>query len=238
VAPLKDVLPDPDALLALEPEELAGYVLEYLNALPPDSSELNRHNFHLPHTVQGYPQGRQKEILGALMEAWVWLEREGLLIPTQDQWRAISRRGRRLTTRSDVETFRKTNMLPLSLLHPSIATKVWAEFLRGDYDTAVFQAFKEVEVAVRSRGGFADTDLGTDLMRKAFHPETGRLTDGEAVAGERQARSDLFAGAIGSYKNPSSHRAVVMDSEEAVELIMLASHLLHVVDMGSGRSVR
>jgi len=43
-------------------------------------------------------------------------------------------------------------------------------FLRGDYDVAIFQAFKEVEVAVRTRGGFSATDIGTDLMRRAFAP--------------------------------------------------------------------
>jgi len=58
---------------------------------------------------------------------------------------------------------------------------------------------REVEVAVREACGYPASELGVPLMRKAFHPETGPLSEPGQEAGERQAHSDLFAGAIGSY---------------------------------------
>jgi len=77
---LHQILQDPEQLLALQPEELAGVVLEYFNQLEPgDRGQLNRHNFALPHTVQGYPPQYHDRIRRALMEAWSWLEREGLI---------------------------------------------------------------------------------------------------------------------------------------------------------------
>ena len=87
--------------------------------------------------------------------------------------------------------------------------------MRGDHDIAVFAAFKAIEVAVRSACSFPDGELGVPLMRKAFHPETGPLTDKSVVPSEREATAALFAGAIGAAKNPSSHREFEMNKAEA-----------------------
>lgn len=122
----------------------------------------------------------------------------------------------------------KADSLLKPKLHPVIAQKVLPIFERGIYGLAVFEAFKQVEVAVREAGGYAETDYGTKLMRMAFNPKDGALTDSQDT--EKQARSDLFAGAIGSYKNPGSHRNVEITAEEATEVIIVASHLLRIVD--------
>jgi len=237
VAAINTVLPaDSDALLALEPEELAGYLFEYLNQLPPaEQDSLNMHTMLTPSRLGPYYPTRTREIINALAEAWAWLEREGLLVPIPaaigGHWHhIITRRGKRLRHRGDVESFATARLLPHGLLHPNIAAAVSSEFLRGDYESAVFKAFKEVEVAVRAAGEYADTDLGVGLMRKAYHPETGPLTDMTAPTAEREARFYLFVGAIGAFKNPPSHRRVDHQAEETAALLMFASLLLRIVD--------
>jgi hypothetical protein len=65
-------------------------------------------------------------------------------------------------------------------------------------------------------GGRVECDVGRDLS----HPEP-----------ECDALAHLFAGAIGSYKNPHSHRTVnLTDLAEAQEQVMLATHLLRIVE--------
>lgn len=74
-------------------------------------------------------------------------------------------------------------------------------------------------------------------MRKAFDPKGGPLADMNQEKGEREALAHLFAGAIGSYKNPHSHRTVsITDPKEAQEMVLLASHLLRIVEAKSPNS--
>jgi uncharacterized protein (TIGR02391 family) len=118
----------------------------------------------------------------------------------------------------------------VGLVHPEILEKSHAAFMRGDHDIAVFTAFKAIEVAVRTACAFSDGELGVPLMRKAFHPETGPLTDKLVVPSEREAMAALFAGAIGAAKNPTSHREFEMNKVEAARLILFASYLMSIVD--------
>jgi uncharacterized protein (TIGR02391 family) len=143
----------------------------------------------------------------------------------------ITRRGKKLANRQGLDSYHHASLFPKSVAHSTIAQKVYPAFLRGEYDTAIFQAFREVEVAVREAGGFSPSDVGVPLMRAAFGVPQGPLTDKATVPAEQQAMSDLFAGAIGSFKNPTSHRSQSgIQPAEAVERIILASLLLRLVD--------
>ena len=245
---LFEILPDAEHLLSLKPEELARPLLislEGTQKVTPDNTILHDSmldTIEKRGLEQKYPNGCHDDVLFALMEAWQWLEREGFIAlrparPAKDTasipgatYYFLTRRGKRVETPEDLETYRKTNLLPKGQLHPIIAQKVWSIFLQGDYDTAVFQAFKQVEVAVRKAGGYDKEDIGVKLMSKAFNEKTGNLTDQNQHLDERKARLLLFMGAIGSYKNPGSHREVEITAEEAAEVIIFASHLLRIVD--------
>ncbi|MCS5694460.1 TIGR02391 family protein, partial [Cyanobium sp. FGCU-6] len=97
--------------------------------------------------------------------------------------------------------------------------------------TRPFKAMKEVEVRVRQLSNLPNSLVGVPLMRKAFDVEKGPLTNPSHESGEKQARSDLFAGAIGSFKNPASHRVVSYDDPiEASEVIMTADLLMRILD--------
>lgn len=176
------------------------------------------------------------EVTLAIIEAWAWLEAQGLLIPAssingRNGWRILSRRARRMETEAEFASFNVSRLLPKDVLHSKIADPVWGAFVRGEFDSVAFQAMKGVEVAVRTAAGLGDDLLGVKLMRAAFHPENGQLTDMSSESGERHGRMELFTGAIASYKNPHSHRDVNLnDPYEALEIIFLANHLLRIVD--------
>ena len=230
------IFPDIEVLLRLEPEDVGPMILEYLNSCFPGQA-LHRHNF-----VSGgfggefvrYAGSKLQQVKEVLSEGWAWLEREGLLVlsPNDSTGSAyvISRRGQKLRSGTDFDAFKKGSLLGHRTLDPLLAQKVVDLFVRGDYDTAVFQAFKEVEVRTRQKANQPADKVGVDLMRTAFHPDRGVLTNKALPKAERESCMHLFAGAIGTFKNPSSHRYVRIGPEQARELLLFANYLLRLVD--------
>jgi uncharacterized protein (TIGR02391 family) len=243
---LADVIPDADVLCALEPEELGLHLLPVL-AEWHGQPALTLCNFIVVE-VKGddrsyprrYPHEHGTDVEVAIREAWAWLEGSALLIKDSGQGepndgRMLSRRARQFA--QEPQRALSARRVPKDALHLKIREDVWALYHRGKYDTAVFEAMKAVEVATREAAGLAAADLSTKLMRKAFDVEHGRLSDKTAEPSERQALSDLFAGAIGAYKNPQSHRNVALDDpNEVAEIIMLANHLLRIIDARVARA--
>ncbi|MDB5909644.1 MAG: hypothetical protein JWP34_3758 [Massilia sp.] len=229
---LYDLISDADSLLALEPEELAGLGLELISSAPSNTgSRLHPTSFTGPDTIGPFPQEKRSAVQHAMAEGWNWLIREGLIAPAPGDtygWHFVTRRGKELKNRAGVAAYSSLVLLPRALLHPSVIKCCWSAFMRGEYDTAVFQAFRELEVSIRSGGGFTADDIGVALVQKAFR-ENGSLADMAAPAGERVALLNMMSGALGSYKNPHSHRRVQLSAEDASEMIVLASHLMKIV---------
>lgn len=141
-------------------------------------------------------------------------------------WMRLSRRAQLLQNPKDVLTLGHREILPKRFLHPTIAQAVSSSFFAGKFDTAVFDAFKEVEIAVRDASGLSG--VGAALMMEAFKAG-GPLFDKDADANEEEGLRFVFAGAFKVFRNSTGHRNVQMDAESAAALIIHASYLLGIV---------
>ena len=250
---LFEMLPDAEHLLSLSAEELAGPLLvsleggDWINLeetiLYNDMvQEIKRSARRIPHL--NYPSRSTKDVIFALMEAWQHLVSKGFVAPRPEipgssyilkpNTFFVTRKGQKIETLEDYEVYRKADLLRKHHLHPIIADKVWRIFAQGSYDTAVLEAFKQVEIAVRKTGGYTKSDYGTKLMGNAFNVNNGKVTDENLHEAEKEGMRNLFLGAIGLYKNPSSHHEVEFAPEAAAEIIIIASHLLRIVDTCKG----
>ncbi len=173
-------------------------------------------------------------LLERLSDAWAWLESHGFIGPhatnTESTWVRLTDRGRAVADDKNALTKIWASDRLAGELDPALAGRVRAIFNLGDYETAAFAAMKTVEVEVRRLSRFEDSLIGVDLMRQAFRPDGGPLADASAHKGEQVAVMDLFAGAIGAFKNPSSHRTVTFaDPIEASEVVQTADLLLRLL---------
>jgi uncharacterized protein (TIGR02391 family) len=234
MAGLVEYLSSADAFLALPPEDLGMILLPLVQA--ERTRNVTKSDFEMPlfnANSPAYPQHMRGPVAYAMAEAWQWLLNEGLLMVSPDQpngYFCLTRKGENLKGSADIEAYRHGNLLPIGLLHPRMAEKVRPMFMRGDYDVGVFQAFKDVEIAVRRAAGLSDSDIGRKLMQAAFRPEGGPLTAVGNDKGEQVGLMDLFSGAIGYCKNPASHRSPGYNHIEAAQLIAFASFLLNQLE--------
>ena len=113
---ITETLPTADSVLELEPEALGGFLLESLSA--GNSQDLRQDNF-MSRMRAHY---KQDAVNSALLEAWAWLVREGLLIGTKGErilFHGVAEGSRAVKTSRRIESqtaFRRNHFIPLSLI--------------------------------------------------------------------------------------------------------------------------
>lgn len=193
-----------------------------------DTNEWNSHKF----LNSGGNLGLPVETLRCWSEAFNWLVSKNLVArgtPGNSELNAIfvTRLGHKVL-KEGLESIRATEPLDVAL-HSRIES-VRSKFLLGEYELAAFAAMREVEIRVRELSGADSSLIGVKLMRKSFG-DGGQPADPELDPGERTGIMELFAGATGTYKNPSSHRQVdYADPTEGSEVILLADLLMQLLD--------
>jgi uncharacterized protein (TIGR02391 family) len=233
---LKRLIPDAGAVVGMQTADLAGYVLEVLvSSGPMERGVWNRRNFCMQISGEYAQPGQGSDLaVGiACSTAWAWLESNSFICrhPEQDNdWFVLTPRGHALRDHQNIRQFISNEQLPEPFLHAELLVNVRPLFLQSRFETAVFEAFKSLEVAIRTAAKLGHDLVGVQLASRAFNPEDGVLSDKTAEKGERVALMNLMTGALGSYKNPSSHRRVEITAEEARDMIVLASHLLKIID--------
>jgi uncharacterized protein (TIGR02391 family) len=184
-------------------------------------------------------QAKRTAVQKAINRAWKALEDADLLeepdpINGKNGYRVPTRQGREIGSTFDLDAAKARRRFTRDMLHPSMPESSWNAFQSGDYDTAVFEAFKAVESAVRKKGGYPESDYGVALMEKAFDPTTGRLIDAQAKNSRKRARQNLFMGALGELRNPKAHGdPAITDPLLAIQEMMTASVLLRIVPTSS-----
>lgn len=235
---LRQLIPDAETVTAMHPADLAGAMLEVLLSLDQmNRGQWNRRTFCMEagriYSESVRNHGPNKEVGEACAVAWSWLEANWLICRAPEEsndWYIPTKRGKEIRDKAGVKKLIESEQLPAHFMHDELVSKVRSLFLQGLYDLAVFESFHRLEITIREAAGLGDDLIGTNLASRAFDPENGPLTDTDVEKGERQALRNLMCGALGSYKNPQSHRHVGLEAPEAREMILMASHLMKIVD--------
>lgn len=221
--------PTAEQLRTLPTADLAMILLTSLQDQPNPNNILRGHE--QAHELNG--EADTDYLLQRVSDAWAWLVANGLVGPhhrhTPSEWHRVTERGRRVVAGGSIRELLAEQRLPDDL-HGELA-EARSQFRAGKAEIAVFAAMRQVEVRLRSLSGAGNDIIGVPLARYALHPDSGPLTDARLEGGEREAISHLFAGALGAFKNPTSHRVVDFDDPAvAADIILLADLLMRLLD--------
>jgi hypothetical protein len=243
----------PAACEAMRIPDLAVAILRRLDGL--DEQWRNDHNFvqwtvdgtngwfdsSRPITTSVYGPGTDRRaerdrLKAKLRQAWSWLEQQGYVVVDHGQrggnWKILTDAGWEIARSTDptATLHRVQAAAQLNLdLHPRLqAAGVETTFRGGDTDSAIRDAFADLEDAVRQLAGYTRSDYGVTMMSKAF-AKSGPL--GSAVDPQHQVGTQrMFEGAFAVLRNPAGHGPTGLDVAEAVETVLHADLLMRHLD--------
>lgn len=217
----------PSEMLAIE----ALRMLEAESGGMPNDQSLDR---VLSQNLPGWTGVHSRKIAEAVayMKSEAWISPD----PTQSSTSGycfVTTRGKRALESDGTQEMLAERRLSTEL-HPLIAERVRRQYMLGEYEQAAHISMREVEIQVRKRAGADKSEIGVRLMKDAFGAK-GPLRNAEDETGEQEAMMALYWGAIGVFKNPSSHRKVEYDDPVlASEVVLLADLLLRLLDRSGG----
>ncbi len=123
-------------------------------------------------------------------------------------------------------------------LHPQVQDAAGDLFADGHYESAVSEAFKSIEVRVRSITGLDKS--GAPLMQETFKAAVPRLDvaghEGHSGADEREGFLHIFRGAMIGIRNPGAHELFKPgDPQQALEYLGFASLLHRRIDAAEAK---
>ncbi len=118
--------------------------------------------------------------------------------------------------------------LPVGGLRPEIWAAAKKDFEAGDFDKAIFAAFKQVEVAIQQQSGL--TSIGRPLVEAAL---AGRIRIRGSQL-DQDSLSAFLSGALGFFRGPRAHGGTppvaVVSPEKCLRVLGIASVILDLLD--------
>ena len=212
--PVRERFPTFEDIVASRPDDLGAEIVLDLQVRPKQFFSPSNFPGDLARHYKG--EAATEKFASAVWEAIEWASRELLLVqrfgsmPPSDAL-MLSRRGLEFT-RDDIERLRLERILPDFLLHDRIRKACIDIFNTGHHQAAVFEAFRELEVAIREAAGYTAEHHGRQMIMDASNEKSaGPLVDEAAPPSEQEAIRFLMAGSVGWFKNPRSHRSLELE---------------------------
>jgi hypothetical protein len=167
-------LPSVDEIARMMPEELAPLILQDLAAIDPNGSNrgmLNFGNYSGQFDTDAHGPMRSVQTKQAtyqsLAEAMAYLQQLGFIAPNTEQmgygWIFVTRRGR--DAAASAVAFEQGEVrarFPATMFHKGLRDAVYDAFVRGNFQQAIADAFRILEVRVRGASGLEG--IGAPLM--------------------------------------------------------------------------